>query len=323
MKIIFLIKESENIKFNFYIKFIFFIKILIKPKFSDNGDSIECCDSEYFNLRPRYRHPSCEPLESVNPRKHTIDRQNCLNFVRSSLAVDKNCRLGVATQLNQASSELDLSQLYGYTKDSQNRMKSKGFLKSDGDFLPYAENHNEFCVSDTEKCYMAGDSRVNSNPYTILLYTIFLRNHNQIAMKLMNENSILSSEEIFEKAKELNIKAYRQIVFNEWLPILIGAGNMDKMANEKLAKQNVEDLEVSNEFGVAAARFYYSMIPSTQIISKSGAHLDLNEEFYTSRLVDRNFDDQIEGILNQKALAMDSTYSHSVSNYLLYKNIKK
>lgn len=323
MKIIFLIKESENIKFDFYIKFIFFIKILINPKFSDNGDSIECCDSEYFNLRPRYRHPSCEPLESVNPRKDTIDRQNCLNFVRSSLAVDKNCRLGVATQLNQASSELDLSQLYGYTKDSQNRMKSKGFLKSDGDFLPYAENHNEFCVSDTEKCYMAGDSRVNSNPYTILLYTIFLRNHNQIAKKLMNENSILSSEEIFEKAKELNIKAYRQIVFNEWLPILIGAGNMDKMANEKLAKQNVEDLEVSNEFGVAAARFYYSMIPSTQIISKSGAHLDLNEEFYTSKLVDRNFDDQIEGILNQKALAMDSTYSHSVSNYLLYKNIKK
>lgn len=285
-----------------------------KLLFPDDGDTIECCNSEYFNLLPRYRHPSCEPLQSVDPRKQTVDRLSCLNYVRSSLSVSKNCRLGVAEQLNQASSELDLSQLYGYTAEDQYHMKSNSFLKSNGEFLPYAENRNEFCVSDTGNCYMAGDSRVNTNPYAIILYTIFLRNHNQIAKKLVNENLVLTEDEIFEKAKELNTKIYRDIIFNEWLPILIGTENMNKLSREKLRKQRNQDYEVSNEFGVAAARFYYSMIPNSQKKHFNGTTMfDLDKEFYASSLVDKNFDDQIEGILNQKALAMDSTYSNSVS----------
>lgn len=228
--------------------------------------------------------------------------------------MNKNCHLGVAEQLNQASAELDLSQLYGYTEEAQNRMKSGSFLRSNGEFLPFAENRNEFCVSDTENCYMAGDSRVNANPYTIILYTIFLRNHNKIAKKLINENSILTDDEIFTKAKELNTKIYREIIFQEWLPILIGTENMNKISKEKLKKQEAGSLEVSNEFGVAAARFYYSMIPSSQKKHSNGTTIfDLHDEFYASSLVDKNFDDQMEGILHQKALAMDSTYSNSVS----------
>lgn len=250
----------------------------------------------------------------MNPRKNTVDRRSCLNYVRSSLAVNKDCHLGVAEQLNQASSGLDLSQLYGFTKETQKLMKTKSFLKSNGEFLPYAENRNEFCVSETETCYMAGDSRVNANPYTIILYTIFLRNHNQIAKKLTNENSVLTDDEIFAKAKEQNIKIYRDIVFKEWLPILIGSENMNKLTQEKLRKQKLNSYEVSNEFGVAAARFYYSMIPSSQKSQSNGTTMfDLHDEFYASSLVDKNFDDQIEGILSQKALAMDSTYSNSVS----------
>lgn len=206
--------------------------------------------------------------------------------------------------------------MYGYTEEAQNRMKSGSFLRSIGDFLPYAENKNEYCVSDTENCYMAGDSRVNANPYTIILYTIFLRNHNQIAKKLINENSVLTDDEIFAKAKELNTKIYREIIFEEWLPILIGTENMNKLSKEKLKKQKGGSLEVSNEFGVAAARFYYSMIPSSQKKNSNGTTLfDLQDEFYASSLVDKNFDDQMEGILSQKALAMDSTYSNSVSIY--------
>ncbi|KAL5274013.1 HPX2 family protein [Megaselia abdita] len=278
-----------------------------------DGDTIECCNSEYFNLLPRYRHPSCEPLESVDIRQHTFDRKSCLNYVRSSLAVNKKCRLGVPEQLNEASSALDLSQLYGYTTEAQIGMKSKGFLKSNGEFLPYAEIVKDFCVSDTEKCYMAGDSRVNANPYTIILYTIFLRNHNQIAKKLTNENSLMTDDEIFTKAKDLNTRIYRDIIFKEWLPILIGNDNMNKLTKEKLKKQTSESFEVSNEFGVAAARFYYSMIPSSQKKNINETTLfNLHDEFYASNLVDKNFDEQIEGILNQKALAMDSTYSNSV-----------
>lgn len=243
-----------------------------------------------------------------------MDRHSCINYVRSSLAVNKQCRLGVAEQLNQASGILDLSQLYGYTEQDKNRMKSGIFLKSNGEFLPFAENRHEFCVSDTENCYMAGDSRVNSNPYTIILYTIFLRNHNQIAAKLAKANSNLKEDEIFAKSKELNTKMYRETIFNEWLPILIGKGNMNKLSEEKLGELNSESLEVSNEFGVAAARFYYSMIPNSQKKDANGTIIfDLDQEFYASSLVDKNFDDQVKGILYQKALAMDSTYSNSVS----------
>lgn len=233
--------------------------------------------------------------------------------------MNNQCRLGVAEQLNQASGELDLSQLYGYNKDDQNRMKSGSFLKSNGEFLPFAENRSGFCVSETGSCYTAGDSRVNANPYTIILYTIFLRHHNRIASRMAKEDPNQSDDEIFARAKELNTKMYRHIIFKEWLPILMGTENMRKLSGEKLVKQDSELLEVSNEFAVAAARFYYSMIPNSQKKNSNGAIIfDLDQEFYASSLVDENFNDQVKGILYQKALAMDSTYSNSVRISFFY-----
>jgi peroxidase len=69
--------------------------------------AIECCDKESANLQPRYVHESCYPLKIPN------DDQNykkfyvtCLNYVRSALAVNEQCKFGSINQVSFHFSEL-------------------------------------------------------------------------------------------------------------------------------------------------------------------------------------------------------------------------
>lgn len=175
-------------------------------------------------------------------------------------------------QLNQATGNLDLSQLYGFTDAAERKMRTltNGALKSSlhGKLLPMTsddEDHS-FCAwnnsANVTTCFIAGDSRVNSSPLSILVYTIFMRNHNRIAAELLSRHKTWTDEQLYQAAKAVNIDIYRRVIMREWLPEVLG----QKTAADVLATPPVaadERLsEVSNEFAVAAIRFYLSMLPN-------------------------------------------------------------
>ena len=158
------------------------------------------------------------------------------------------------------------------------RSFKEGLLKStparnwNDALLPIAgEDSHWFCAREKYKnvnssCFMSGDSRVNNNPFAILIYTVMMRNHNRIAKELNVLHPDWTDEQLFQRAKSINIEIYRRIIFNEWLPLILG----DSMANE--IKRNVNKVDtgnsnseilyqVSNEYAVAASRFYLSMMP--------------------------------------------------------------
>lgn len=71
------------------------------PRSMGNGKPIECCSSTFNQAAPRYRHPACAPL--IVPDSDVFYRDlfvKCLNYVRSALAVDPNCKLGAPNQVS-------------------------------------------------------------------------------------------------------------------------------------------------------------------------------------------------------------------------------
>nr|XP_036677518.1 chorion peroxidase-like [Drosophila suzukii] len=306
-----------------------------------SGAPIECCSRDQNNLQPRHHHPACAPILYQPDGKYDVP--SCLNYVRSALAV-ADCNFGGAEQLNQATGSLDLSQLYGFTLAAEKKLRALqgGFLKTtprgeyDNALLPMATDTEgpSFCARERigdGTCFAAGDSRVNSNPFSILIYTIFMRNHNKLAAELHQRNRRWNDEKLFQAAKAINVAIYRQVVLEEWLPAVLGG----HLASEIRRKQYKRALEVSNEFAVAAIRFYFSMLPNElQNLARNnvvegndkiqyvfvGKELpttnlfELKEEIYKPKLqyTSAKLNDILESILNQQTMDMDSTYAGGV-----------
>ncbi|XP_030370312.1 chorion peroxidase [Scaptodrosophila lebanonensis] len=310
---------------------------LSKPVVTSMNDGwpIECCNPNQKNLLPRHHHPACAPILSkiANPK---YGWRTCLNYVRSALAVGENCNFGAAQQLNQATGCLDLSQLYGFTTAAQEKMRtfSHGKLKSTttmgthlNDLLPMSTDANEhtFCTtSNASTCFMAGDSRVNRSPYSILAYTLFMRNHNRVAAELGSNNPSWSDEQLFQAAKSVNVDTYRHIITNEWLPVVLGTQLAAEVQSKTESPTPQEHLsEVYNEFGVAAIRFYFSMLPNV-LHNNVNADADFNfvrtdilqilfalkEEIYKPRLqyTAGKLNDILQSLLHQRAMKMDASY---------------
>lgn len=158
------------------------------------------------------------------------------------------------------------------------RLLKNGFLKSttlatsDDSLLPMAaENTNWFCGLNANEntlstCFMAGDSRVNSNPFAIIIHTIMMRNHNRIAKDLKLRHPSLSDEQLFQKAKSINVDIYQRIIFDEWMPIVLGTATSNEILGNLGTKSksfnNEADHLIFNEYAVAASRFYLSMMPN-------------------------------------------------------------
>ena len=58
-----------------------------------------------------------------NDSFYNFHRLTCLNFVRSSPAPHKECALGPRDQINQITSFIDASNVYGSTRESRNSLR--------------------------------------------------------------------------------------------------------------------------------------------------------------------------------------------------------
>lgn len=84
------------------------------------GQRIRCCQTA-----PDLVHPECLPI-AVPAGDAFMGklRQNCLEYVRSCPVVREQCSLGPREQINQASSFIDASALYGSSKATARSLRT-------------------------------------------------------------------------------------------------------------------------------------------------------------------------------------------------------
>jgi peroxidase len=64
----------------------------------------------------------------------------------------------------------------------------------------------------------SGDSRVDENPMLTMIHSLYFRNHNRIASWLKLNNPLWNDDQLFFKARDINIGAFQQQIYEEYLP---------------------------------------------------------------------------------------------------------
>jgi peroxidase len=181
-----------------------------------------------------------------------------------------------AQQVNSISSYFDLSQIYGSDVATDNALRtfSGGQMKTSPGGLPPLDNSTYFTTAQLaaintsvggmaddgplpqSQMFVTGDSRGNENVELTVLQTLFLDNHNRLASELQKENPTWTDQQLFDTARELNIAQYQSIIYNEWIPAVLGANALPAY---KGYNPNV-NASIANEFSTVAFRFGHSLL---------------------------------------------------------------
>ncbi|XP_015185112.1 PREDICTED: peroxidasin [Polistes dominula] len=238
---------------------------------SESWDGIDCKKS-CENAAP------CFPME-VPPGDPRINNRRCIDFVRTSAVCGSGetsllwGHLMPREQLNQLTSYLDASQVYGYdddlARDLRDLTTNHGLLREGSIFpgrkalLPYASGQFVDCRRNPSEssinCFVAGDIRANEQVGLLAMHTIWLREHNRIARKLRELNPHWNGEKLYQEARKIVGAEMQHITFQYWIPIVLG-NTTDKLLGPYKRYDPDLDASISNVFATAALRFGHSLI---------------------------------------------------------------
>jgi len=237
----------------------------------ENGEGIECCPGGEAATGAS-RHPDCLPINIPrNDPFYAPRNQFCMNFVRSLLALSPECTFGFSEQMNALTHWLDASNIYGSTEEENRRLRAgRGgeLAVSEGDLQPLDPESRGDCNARARGrlCFHAGDSRVNEQPGLTAMHILFTREHNRVARGLQALNPQWSDEQTYQEARRIVTAAYQHIIFNEWLPIIVGTQFMQSFGISPLLDGYSFDYSatlnpnMNNEFATAAFRFGHSLV---------------------------------------------------------------
>ena len=224
----------------------------------ENGGGLRCCTRD--NKMPAEPvHPlACNPIPV--PENDPFYRQfgrTCMNQVRSLPAPFENCVAGPTGQLNQVTHHLDMSTVYGSSDADVNRLRSfsQGLIKmSPGNLLPEVNGR-----------FISGEGRLSENPGLAFMHTIWTREHNRVATTLQQLHRDWDDERVFQEARRITIAEYQHIIYNEYLPIVLGFSytrphGLDPEFGHSFGYNEAVDPRVTSEFSTAAFRFGHAQV---------------------------------------------------------------
>ncbi|XP_065214179.1 peroxidasin [Planococcus citri] len=220
----------------------------------------------------------CFPMEV--PRNDTrIKNRRCMDFIRSSAVCGSGTtsvffhKLQPRQQLNQLTSYIDASQVYGFIRDRSFLLRDllsdlgllRGGVVTNGGhvYLPTAGLNEVDCRRDLNEsntgCFLAGDIRVNEQVGLIAIHTIWFREHNRLATQLREINPHWDGDKLYFEARKILIAELQHITYQHWLEKIIGPEGMKALGKYAGYKPNV-DATISNVFATAALRMGHSLI---------------------------------------------------------------
>lgn len=242
---------------------------------AESWDGVDCKKTCEFS-------PPCYPIEVPQNDPRVVNRR-CIDFIRSSSTCGSGMtsvffgKLQPREQINQLTSFMDASQVYGYSEQFSRDLRNislegedHGCMREGVHFpnqksmLPFASPTDGIdCRRNLEEtsisCFTAGDVRVNEQVGLLSMHTIWMREHNRIANFFNEINPHWTGEQVYQEARKIVGAMMQHITFKQWLPHIIGKEGMDVMGEYK-GYSPTENPSIFNEFATAALRFGHSLI---------------------------------------------------------------
>lgn len=127
--------------------------------------------------------------------------------------------------VNAETSAIDLSQIYGSSKIRNNLARTgiDGLMAMSPDnLLPLGTTRIDMFPMRGSMYFRCGDPRCNENPVLTSLYTLFMREHNRIAVELKMTFPTESDYFLFNAARFINGAQYQKIVYEQLLSAFLG-----------------------------------------------------------------------------------------------------
>ncbi|XP_034244219.1 uncharacterized protein LOC117646942 [Thrips palmi] len=295
------------------------------------GRPIKCCGVDFSEF-----HPECFPIRLPDDDPvFSPERERCQEYARSAAAPRTGCTLGPREQLNQATSFLDGSAIYGSSREMALRLRELrgGLLRTqpgpDGPLMP-SDDVRDDCRANRGKhrCFLAGDMRANEHLGVAGMHTVLVREHNRVARELGVINPHWADETLFQEARRVVAAELQHITYSEFLPVLLGQTALDDYGLRPMKSGFYSgydiDLNPSVANVVAAAALWYSatlMPRSMTEYDKSGGKVreaSLAASFYAPfGLHTRGaLAGLMRGLLRDRAQQPDSHISSIMTNSL-------
>ena len=229
---------------------------------------------------------------------------------------------------NNITAWIDGSNIYGSDDERAEFLRTfqDGKLKvSEGNLLPFNDpNHpienDDPRGGDPSSLFVAGDVRSNENSVLVSMHTLFVREHNRIAGDLASAHPDWTDEQLFQRAREINIAQYQSIIYNEYLPALLGVETLP----EYTGYDPSTDVGISRTFASAAFRLGHtqlsSAIPRLDVNGETIGQGDLTlaEVFFRSTNVvqETGIDPIFRGIASSLSQNIDLKIIDDVRNLL-------
>lgn len=248
-----------------------------------------------------------------------------LEFVRSQRArVNDSTR--IERPVNILSSAIDLSGVYGVdeVRNSFLRVENSCRLKtSRGNLLPLNTAGLVNSPSTSAELFVAGDTRANETPMLTAMHTIWVREHNNICGRLERRFPEFTAEKQYETARAINIAQFQKIVYEEWLPALLGS-----RLPEYAGYQPDVNPTVSVEFATAAFRMGHTLVG--QGITKLDADGNkvpapaVEDMFFvpSSEISRRDINDLLRGASRTRAQEFDERVVNVLRDFL-FENVEE
>jgi NAD(P)H-flavin reductase len=222
--------------------------------------------------------------------------------------------------LNFQTSFLDCSHIYGTSieQNQQLRTMQGGFLRvGEGNLPPIHVSGNATGAGRNRTRFLLGDDRGNETPILQAFYTLFVREHNRKARELFTVNPNRSDEELFQEARKWVIAIWQKMVYDEFLPLLLG-----EPVPSFVGYNATCDASVTNLFGAAAFRYGHSQVGSSIYRAEadgsefSGGSLLLRDVYFDiSPLQEDGIDPILMGLVYQDGYQVDGSFVNDLREF--------
>lgn len=243
-----------------------------------------------------------------------------ISFTRAAFVADVLPR----QQTNVLTAWIDASNVYGSDEARMRGLRlldGTGRLKtSAGDLLPFNLDGLPNAGGPNPALFVAGDIRANEQVGLAAIHTLWVREHNRLALQLAARHPELGEDELFEEARRTVGALMQVITYREFLPLVLGPDAMPPYRGY----DPVVDPGIANEFSTSAYRLGHSLLSSRiQRLDADGleipeGHLTLQDSFFQiHRLVSEGgIDPVLRGLCAQPCQELDNWIVDDVRNFL-------